>query len=193
MIPVLSSSVVRAPFDERVNDRAFPLVDYENGGPTLGFGSDDVSYQWEAISDGTSIMVGRTGVTPVVVETDTGITEISLAFDQTMRPHVAYIAGGVAKFRWWNSLASAYETMVLTAARTPRCCTDEKRAEFSAARDVVLTYMLGSSLFVRVQRERFQTAHELVPALPPGVVLTESTSIISLGRNTANRLQWRLA
>lgn len=193
MIPVLSSSVVRAPFDERVNDRLSPLLDYEMGSPTLGVGSDDVSYEWQATSNGTSIMVGRTGVSPVLVTTDTGITEISLAFDQTMRPHVAYIAGGVAKFRWWNSLTSAYETMVLAGARTPRCCTDEKRAEFSASRDVVLTYMLGESLFVRVQRERFQTAHDLVPTLPPGNVITSSTSIISFGRNKANRLQWRLA
>ena len=193
MIPVLSSSVVRAPFDERMNDRALPRVDYENGGPTLGVGSDDVSYEWQATSDGTSIMVGRTGVSPVLVTTDTAITEVSLAFDQTMRPHVAYVAGGVAKFRWWNSLASAYETMVLTGARTPRCCTDEKRAGFSADRDLILTYIRGASLYVRVQRERFQIEHELVPTLPPGVFITEATGIISFGLNRANRLQWRLA
>lgn len=193
MIPVLSSSVVRAPFDERMNDRALPRVDYENGGPTLGVGSDDVSYEWQATSDGTSIMVGRTGVSPVLVTTDTAITEVSLAFDQTMRPHVAYVAGGVAKFRWWNSLASAYETMVLTGTRTPRCCTDDKRAGFSTNRDLILSYLRGSSLYVRVQRERFQVEHELVPTLPPGVIITESTEIISFGLNSANRLQWRLA
>ena len=192
MIPVLSSQPYPSPFSERVNLRSSPLVDYEAAGPTLGAASSSVAFEWKAESDGTSVWVSREGVEPVLVLTDVGITEVSLALDQTTNPHIAYVAGGVAKFRWWDSLSESYQTMTLAGARSPRCCSDEKTPELSGDRDLLLTYLHGTQLFVRTQRERFGVEHEVVPDSSTKAKVNAGSRIVSFGMNTGRRLQWRI-
>ena len=192
MIPVLSSQPYPSPFSERVNSRNAPLVDYEAAGPTLGAASSSVAYEWKAESDGASVWISREGVEPVLVLTDTGITEISLALDQTTNPHIAYVAGGVSKFRYWDALNEVWATMTLAGARSPRCCSDEKTPELSGDRDLLLTYLRGTQLFVRAQQERFAVEHEQVPDATSAALITSSTRIVTVGMNTGRRLQWAL-
>lgn len=191
MNPTISSVPVPLPWREMVRSTGEPLVDYETGGPALAVGSDSHAFQWVAHSDGTSVWVSREGVAPALLLTDTGITEIALAFDQTMNPHIAYVASGVAKWFYWDTLASAYDTMTLTTARSPRCCSDEKTPQFSGDRDVVLAYMKGDGLFLRLQRDRFTVEYEKEPDPDNHAPFTESTRLTILGMNTGNRLQFR--
>ena len=193
MNPEISSIPVPGPWSERVNSRSDPLTDYENGSAALGAASDSNAFEWMATSDGSSVWVSREGVAPVLVLTDTGITEVALAFDQTMNPHIAYVAGGVAKWYWWDTLTSAYATMTLTDCRSPRCCSDEKDPLLTADRDIILTYMRDDKLFVRLQRDRFGVEYEKVPETEAHEPLTETTKIVSICMNTGRRLQWRMS
>ncbi|UVB03026.1 tail fiber protein [Xanthomonas phage vB_Xar_IVIA-DoCa2] len=185
MIPTLSSSVERGDFVEKQNRRTLPMIDYELGADALNSAAADYnSYLWTAESDGSSVVVYREGVDPVTVLTDTNITQISLGFDQTMRPHIAYIAGGVCKFYWYDTLAGSMQTMTIPDGRSPRLCMDEKRGVFIASSDLILTYKVGTNVCVRVQRQRFQNEIVLATDQPGDIVI--------FGLNTKNRLQWKL-
>lgn len=185
MIPTLSTDVERGPYVEVQNRRSRPLIDFEMGSSALNTsGSEFNQFLWTAETDGSTVRVYRDGVEPVVVTTDTGITQIALGFDQTMRPHIAYMAGGVCKFYWFNSLTSSMETRVIEGARTPRLCMDEKRALEIGNSDLLLSYKVGTSLCLRAQRERFMTEHVLATDVPGDLII--------FGLNTKNRLQWKL-
>lgn len=161
------------------------MVDYEMGASALNSSASDYnSHLWTAQSDGTVVTVSRDGVPPVTVLTDSGITQIALGFDQTMRPHIAYIAGGVCKFYWYDTLAGSMQTMVIAGGKTPRLCMDEKRGVFIAYSDLLLTYKVGSNVCLRAQRERFQTEHIIATGQPGDIAV--------FGLNNKNRLQWKL-
>lgn len=185
MIPTVSQSIQRGDWVEQQNRRGLPLIDFEQGGLTLNAEVDNLQAAlWTAESDGSSVVVYRDGVAPVTVLTDSGITQIALAFDQTMRPHVAYMAGGVCKFYWYDTVAASMQTIVIPGATTPRLCMDEKRAVFATQSDVLLSYKNGSNLCVRAQRERFATEHVIATGIPG--------ALIAVGMNNVNRLQWKL-
>lgn len=192
MIPEASLLPVPDAYVERVNSRNKLLVDFESGGAELGVGSDSVAFEWKAEVVANDVLVSRSGVPPIVVLNEPNITEVSLAFDQSMNPHIAYVSDGVAKFRWWDTLTDSYQTMALPDARSPRCCSDEKTPELSGDRDLLLTYLHGTQLFVRAQRERFGVEHEVVPDSSTKAKVNAGSRIVSFGMNTGRRLQWRI-
>lgn len=192
MIPVLSSQPLSGGWAEPVNSRVDPLKDFENGGPVLNEGSSDSSYTWRVYTSGATVLVDRDGVPPEEILTGTDITEVALAFDQTMHPHVAYVDSDSAYWYYWNTLANGYSVMDLPGARSPRCCTDEKNPQFSGDRDIILTYMRGSTVYVRLQRDRFGVEYAMVPDPESAAFITDTTRIVSIGMNTGRRLQWRL-
>lgn len=187
MYQSLSTPTIRSGWTETQNRRTIPLVDYEAGGPTLNVPTADrSSVMWVAESDGSKVTVRREDSAEAVeILSDSGITQISLAFDQTMRPHIAYVANEVAKFRYWDTLSSSWEILNLGSAVTPRLCTDEKRPQFIGTEDVILCYMRGEDLFIRYQRDRY-LEEKLLASNTNGVSLT------TVGMNNANRLQWKI-
>ena len=191
MNPAISSVPVPLPWGSRVNNRSNLRIDYETGGASVGTASSSSAFEWVAETDGSSVSIYREGVSPVVVMSDVDITEVNLAFDQTMNPHIAYVAGGVAKWRYWDTLASSYQTMILTDCRTPRCCSDEKTVEFSGDRDVVLAYLREDKLYLRLQRDRFTVEYEKIPEEETHEPITETTRLVTVAMNTGRRLQWR--
>ena len=186
MIPVQSSIPIPSDFTERVSVYNQPLVDYENGGPNLGEQTNDVSYEWAAASDGTSVWVFRENVDPVVVLEDEDISQISFAFDQLMNPHIGYVSQGIVKLYWWDTLASVYETMVLSGVRNPRLCTDEKNPLFTGDRDIIFAYIKGTDLCLRIQRDRFNTEYVFASGISQRSVLS------AVCMNKGRRLQFQL-
>lgn len=154
------------------DDRVRPslLVDYEMGGVALGDPSQGLQVQvWEARVDSGMIQVRPEGVggwTDVV--SDTGISEIALAFDQNMRPTVAYVASGVAKMRWFDAVAAAYVISTFAGATSPVVTMDDKRPAQIGLNDIVLFYLRGGRVYYRVQRERFINEYDLA-AVPENV------------------------
>ncbi|AMW36106.1 tail fiber protein [Xanthomonas phage XAJ24] len=185
MIPTKSQTIQRGNWVEQQNKRSSPLIDYEMGGLVLNAAVDNLQAAlWTAASDGSKITVQREGLSPTTVLTDTGITQIALAFDQTMRPHVAYMAGGVCKLYWFDTTTGAMATMMIPGATSPRICMDEKRAVYATQSDVLLSYKVGTNLCLRAQRERFATEHVIATGIPG--------ELVAVGMNTNNRLQWKL-
>lgn len=185
MIPTLSAIPQRGDYVEQQNRRSRPMVDYELGAAALNSAAENYNlHLWTAESDGSAVTVHREGVPPVTVLADAGITQIALGFDQTMRPHIAYMAAGVCKLYWYNSLAGSMQTLVIAGGRTPRLCMDEKRGVFIAYSDLILTYKLGTSVCIRVQRERFQIQTVRATNKPGDIAV--------FGLNNKNRLQWKL-
>lgn len=185
MIPTLSSQPVVGSYVERQNRRTIPLIDYEVGAASLYVSATEFTqYLWTAESDGSSVTVYRDGVAPVVVTTDTDITQIALGFDQTMRPHIAYMAGGVCKFYWFNSVSGVMETRTIPGATNPRLCMDEKREARTGDSDLLLSYQVGGNLCLRAQRERFIDEHVLVTGV--------TGQLVVFGLSTQGRLQWKI-
>lgn len=187
MIIQRSEIDIRSGFVEDQNRRSAPLIDYEMGSVVLNQPAADRStHLWRAYSDGSSVWVTRNDVDePTLVFTGSEITQIALAFDQSMRPHIAYVEGGISKFYFYETLTAQFSVMVLQDATYPRTCSDDKRSFFLGQDDVILGYMKGDSLYLRFQRERFLVEHLFAAN-------TGKTVLIQMGMSNANRMQFRL-
>lgn len=161
------------------------LVDYELGGVDLFDASQGLMVQvWEArVSGGVVQVKPESAGTWTDVLTDSGITEIALAFDQNMRPVVAYVAGGVAKMRWFDTVPAAFVTTTFTGASSPVVTMDDKRALQMITNDVLLFYIKAGSVYCRQQRDRF-SVERLLGAVPAG-----STRFKRWGMSEALRVQ----
>lgn len=182
----LSSQSHPAPFAEPVNRRDEQLVDYEIGG--VGLQNPNAGLQvklWTLRSNGQQVTVEADDVPPALLFTRPGpITLVSLAFDQAMNPHVAFVEAGVAWLWWWDTIANAMTFTSFPGARSPRLGLDEKRPALLSAGDVVMAYMRDDSLCIRYQRERFADEHVLATGY--------SQELVSIGMNAAGRFQFML-
>ncbi len=179
----LSSVPLQGDFVEKVNARRAPLIDYEMGGIAPGDASAGLLVRlWTIEIKGDDAVLSADGVAPVVLFSRPGMTEIALAFDQNMRAHVAFVQAGLAWLWWYDSQVNQMAFTSFPGMSNPRLATDEKRDAELAVSDVVLSYMNGGNLCCRIQRERFTVERVLTAA--PGLQL------VSVARNTGNRLQW---
>lgn len=188
---VLSTSAVPRNF---FGSRALPIsgiVDYEDGGIAIQDASKGLLYQrWRALllnpgEDDSYVQLDATEVEPFTLVELPGLTEISIAFDQLMRPTLAYVQAGSAYLRWYDTLASAYVTdLIGSDIVTPRVTMDDKR--FVATNgyqlnDVILGYVRAGNLYYRQQRDRFTIERLLAEDVNP---------LIKIGFNRGLRLQF---
>ena len=149
-----------------VRARTNPLLDYERGGIGLSDPSQGLNVQdWRVRVVGSDVLASPS---PYTVETTlfsaAGITEVSLSFDQNMRPAVAYMQAGQAKLYWFDSFIAAQTTTTLSSAITSVFLTmDDKRsvATQTNTNDILLFYLKGSQLCYAQQRDRFATERVL--------------------------------
>jgi len=137
-------------------------TDYEEGGAILNDPNSGLQgYIWRATLSGNDVLISRSPYdTSVVLLTDTDIEEISLSFDQNMRPTLAYVSAGQAKLYWYDSaLELQVTTNLATDVRSPFLSMDDKRETATTinSNDTLLFYIRGSSLYYRQQRERYNT------------------------------------
>ncbi|NWA25520.1 hypothetical protein HX866_11495 [Pseudomonas gingeri] len=163
------------------------LLDYEDGGIAIQDPSQGLLYQrWRARLINDQVWVDAPNTDEFVMFEAPGMTEISLTFDQNMRPALAYIQAGVAKIWWYDSGASS---MVITeigaAATTPRITLDDKRViatNGNQTNDIILAYVRDQKLCFRQQRERFLVERVLATGI--------TTGLIKIGLNRQLRLQF---
>lgn len=182
----LSDSPVAATMlDPDGRARASLLVDYELGGADIGDPSQGLQVKaWEARVSAGVIQTRPDGVGAWTdVTSDTGITEIALAFDQNMRPTVAYVAAGVAKLYWYDAVAASYVTTTYAGATSPVVTMDDKRPMQVGLNDVLLFYLRAGRVRHRRQRDRYTIEYDLA-AIPSGM-----TRIVRWGMTVANRVQ----
>lgn len=174
-----------------VDGRPSLLEDYEMGGIAINDPSQGLQVQnWRARLDGDDVLVGPDPYSSeTVVISDTDITELSLAFDQNMRPTIAYVAGGVNKLYWYDTVPETHVTTVFNAEdRSPFVTMDDKRRPATTVNlnDVLFFYIRGTTLYYRQQRDRFQTERALA-------TVEDGQSIVKCGMSRALRVQVHLS
>lgn len=187
MTPVKSTVSVRAPFAGARNLPVSYRVDYEDGPVALSDNSRGLQYQtWTCLIVGDSVVIRALNTAAEwVIFSDPGVSEISFTFDQNALYTCAYVAAGVPKMRWYDSLSGEYVTTLLPPdCINPRVSLDEKRQELSGDSDVILAYVRGGNLYFRVQRERYTVEHLWEENVPAG--------LIKIGMNRVLRFQFAL-
>lgn len=142
------------------------VEDYELGGIGLSDPSQGLQVQtWRARLVGNEVRVAPEPYdTETVLFTAAGITELSLAFDQNMRPAIAFLQLGQAKLYWYDTGLPGVTTTTLAAdVRSPFLSMDDKRAPATTLNlnDILLFYVRSNRLCYRQQRERFLTERTL--------------------------------
>jgi hypothetical protein len=173
--------------------RSDGLEDYERAGIGLNDPSQGLlvkNWRVRALNSSNEI---RVAAEPYTTETSlisaSNITEVSLAFDQNMRPAIAYIENGQAKLYWYDSVAEAQVTTTLAADITSVFLTmDDKRAPSTALNlnDVLLFYVRGAALYYRQQRDRFNTERFLT------TLLDSAARLRKVGMSTGYRVQMQV-
>lgn len=192
MLPLNTASSVDVAGDLTFPDDqvVLPLLDYELGGVAIGDPSRGLDYQpWRSHVDSLGrVRLQPMNAAPTIVHTEPGITELSFAFDQNMRPTLAYVVAGLVRLRWYDSIAGSYVITDYPTARSPRASLDEKRPMlFGAISDVIFAYIKGTDLCYRQQRDRYLTEY----VLRGGVMSNQR--IVSIGMNSVQRLQIEVA
>lgn len=181
----LSTQPQPSEFVEQVSRRTLPLIDYEMGGAAVNNAASGLQVQlWKVEVLGNDVWLSAPSVPAFIYFTRPNISEVALAFDQNMRPFVAFVQDGTAWLYWYDTQVGAMVFSAFPGAITPRITTDEKRTLFASISDVILAYVKDGNLYFRMQRERFQTER----LLKSGV----NATLVAIGMNRGNRLQFRL-
>lgn len=187
---VLSTTVVPGPFLPPDDMPPTATRDYELGGIALHDPTQGLRVQvWTFDLDpGTGELVASAPSLdePVSIFTQAGTTEMSATFDQNMNPCVAFIQSGAMRLYWFDTAAGAQVyTTFGSGYASPRLALDDKRSLESGTSDIILAYVVGSELRMRMQRDRFGVEYVLYDGIPEGYTFRQ------MGLSTVNRLQFQ--
>lgn len=168
--------------------RIVATIDYERGGIGLNNPSQGGNIKtWRARLAGSDVKVCADpfdALTEVVVTSAPDITELSLAFDQNMRPAIAYLQADVAKLYWFDTFLAAPTTTTIGSGISSVFLTmDDKRPVSTQvnSNDILLFYIRGGMLYSRRQRDRFSVESLLA-------TLDDSPHLLRVGMGAGNRL-----
>lgn len=187
MIPnqILSTIPIPRPYLEKVNDFNLPLIDYEMGGVALNDASQGLQVKlWTLYMVGDDVTISAPDVAPTVVFTAQNITEISLAFDQSMQPVIAYVQAEEARLYWFDTTIPGYTNTILTGAVSPRVSLDDKRPLFVPLSDVIVGYVKDNNLYFRAQRDRYLIEYLLKSNV--------NATLVTVGMTTNLRFKFKL-
>lgn len=175
MIPVQSSIPIIGDYVYGNQATENFLIDYDFGGIGLNDSSQGLLVQtWKAeLLNFRDVYVSAPN-TPKTYVFSSGyqITQLSLTFDQLMRPYIAFLENGLSKLYWFDSVIPGPAILTLpTGSRSPRVKMDDKRPEFTSTSDIILAYIRSGKIYVRVQRERYLIEHEFASGIPDNVEL----------------------
>lgn len=190
MLPdgVLSTTPVPSTFIWGRENLITGTLDYENGGLDIGDTTEALTYQtWRGRLIGEDVILDAPSVSPVTIYSAADITEISFSFDQNMTPALAYVQGGVAKLRWYDTSIPGYDILTVTGAITPRISIDDKRKSQTSQSDLILAYVRSNCLYYRRQRDRFLTEYLLLTGPALGI---DSLQLVKIGMNKKWRFQF---
>jgi hypothetical protein len=157
---VLSTTPVPARFSGARSLSVTKTIDYEDGGIDLNDSSKGLLYQrWRARLIESDVLLSARNTSEFVLFSGDLITEISISFDQNMRPALAFIQDGIAKIWWYDSVIGGMTvTEIGAGVTTPKITMDDKRLVGSRGyqvNDIILAYVRDGNLYTRVQRDRF--------------------------------------
>lgn len=183
-LPNLSNPVMSADFVSPHNGNKTPLVDYARGGEALldaSRGLDVKDWKCELVDSG--VYISAYGVPAYRIETIADNPRwISFAFDQNMHYNLTYTTGVGSFLYWYDALQGEYVTDALGNVSTPFLRMDDVTKPAFADCELVLSYIKGGVLCVRVQRDRFGVEYTLATSA--------GSSIQQCGMNKKRRFQW---
>ncbi len=165
-----------------------PLLDYELGGVAISDSSQGLqAITWSCyIPPNTNDVMLKPGDgAPILFAQIAGVIELALAFDQNMRPVIAYQTLSGLFLYWYDSLAAGYITTGFGPGRNPRLTLDDKRDFNIGNSDVIFAYIRDDGLFYRQQRDRYGIERQL----DTGV---SKLSLANIGMNRGLRMQFDL-
>jgi len=141
------------------------------------------AFRWRCWTDATGdVFLQRDGAPLINFMSMPGVNELAFAFDQNMRPAFAFRAGNDRiDLRWYDSTISQYVmTTGLTTGRNPRMSLDDKRTSQSSNSDIILAYLRGTSLYYRMQRDRYLVEYTAASNLLPSTKLRNIGMAVNL-------------
>ena len=145
------------------------LTDREMGGVALGDASRGLSdWLWtvEVIDD--NVVLTREGEPSITLLVQENIVDIALAFDQNMRPVIAWQDTTDKLFlRSYDGVTNLFVVMDMGTGRCPRLSLDDKRQIALSTNDVIFAYIREAALYYKQQRDRYLTEY-FVATVPNG-------------------------
>lgn len=179
-----TASPVIGTFLYLVDQEYIPLQQTVMGGISLNDPSKGRLYQpWTVKYSGGNILVNPGAEATVFTLPVSGVTSVSLAFDNNMSPVIAWTSVNGANLYYYNTLGLTYTTRYFEGINSCRVCVDNPEDYYDGASDVIFGYTLNNNLCYRQQRDRYDIEY----------IISESSRILSrMGPTTANRLQFEL-
>lgn len=177
------ADIFTSPDDMAISD----TVDFERGGIALNDASQGLDFQdWTVYLDNADVMCGAVAGAKTLMFSRSNLNALSLAFDQNMRPTIAFRESDHIWLWWYDSMLASYTFTDFGVGKDPRVTLDDKRYINIDNSDVVFAYIQGGNLYYRLQRDRYLVAYLVRSGLEPVVRLRN----IGMGRNW--RLQFEL-
>jgi hypothetical protein len=167
------------------------FVDYERGGLAITDASLGLDYQdWQCkYNDATGeVFINPVGAADALYLIIPSASEMCFAFDQQMRPVLAYVVDDIIRLRWYDTTVSAFVVTDFVGARSPKLTLDDKRPAQLANSDVIFAYIkTNGDLCYRQQRDRYLVERVLHSGVDP------ANRLIALGMASNLRLQFEIA
>ena len=167
------------------------FVDYERGGADIGnasLGLDVLDWQCKYDPSTGDVMINPVGELDAIYLNIPGASEMAFAFDQNMRPVLAYMVGLTGRLRWYDTVAASFVVTEFVGIRSPRLALDDKRASQLASSDVIFAYInANGDLCYRQQRDRYEVERVLHSGVDP------SNRIVAIGMSSNLRMHFEIA
>ena len=136
----------------------FSKIDYELGAESIGDPSSGLSYQlWTASINEYNrvVLTSENNDNEVLIEVPSNTSKLTFAFDQNMRPVIAYSVADDTYLYWYDTSESDYVTTLFVNTSSPALTLDERRQDYILNSDVVFMYIFNNNLCYRLQRDRY--------------------------------------
>lgn len=180
---VLSSTPVPRAFIGARALASHERVDYEEGPIAIQDVTQGLQAQrWRMRLIDGQFWLDSPAVPEFVAFNAPGSSELSFTFDQQGRLVLVYVQNGQPKLYWYDSALPGFTVTNLPSdVVTPKVILDDKRFTQVHISDVILQYVRGGQLKMRMQRDRFLIEYDLSAG--------PWTGIAKFGFNRGLRLQ----
>lgn len=158
---------------------------YEYGPSTLyDTNSELTAALWKYSYNNNTVYMLKDGTdVQIALDTVSNASDISVCFNQSAQPVIAYMSAGVTYLKWFDTNTQDYVVTDLgSGLSSPRVLLDIKDKKSSQS-DVILFYFRNNqTLCARYQRDRFSIEYTLKSTSPH--------RILRVGMNKINRIQF---
>jgi len=111
------------------------------------------------------------------------VSYVSLSFDSNMNPFISFTEAGVSTFWWFDTVPQAqiFSNNIIPTSSSPYATLDDTRPLQNTARDNLLFYVRGGSLYYRQQRDRYTIERLLATGVVGEVLIAAMQTNLRVG------------